>query len=51
MLVVMTVRAVLKVPLKKAAPPPCPFDVPAPWAHHRKASAWKLQNLACNYIE
>ena len=30
MLVVMTVRTVLKVPLEKAAPPPCPFDVPAP---------------------
>ena len=29
MLVVMTVRTVLKVPLEKAAPP-CPFDVPAP---------------------
>ena len=29
MLVVMTVRTVLKVPFEKAAPP-CPFDVPAP---------------------
>ena len=26
----MTVCTVLKVPLEKAAPPPCPFDVPAP---------------------
>ena len=30
MLVVMTVRTVLKVPFEKAAPPPCPSDVPAP---------------------
>ena len=30
MLVVMTVRTVLKVPFGKAAPPPCPSDVPAP---------------------
>ena len=29
MLVVMTVRTILKVPLEKAAPP-CTFDVPAP---------------------
>ena len=29
MMVVMTVRTVLKVPLEKAAPP-CPFDVTAP---------------------
>ena len=30
MLVVITVRTVLKVPFEKAAPPPCPFDVSAP---------------------
>ena len=30
MLVVMTVRSVLKVPFEKAAPPLCPSDVPAP---------------------